>query len=198
MNRSKSFTTLVCIAALTLLAASAQAQNLLVNGNFATGSLAPWVPFTTSNGTNGQGLPNVLLFSGGTWSAHFNVGEVNFDQTPQGGGLSQTFSVTSSGTYNFSANIASEDDGDGLVNADAGTFSVIIDGATLATKDLGGFSSPHQILRGTLTGSVSLTTGSHTFQIQITRVYISQRSNTPIEVVTNLSVTAAANRVHKP
>jgi hypothetical protein len=177
---------------------SAQAQNLLVNGNFATGSLAPWVPFTTSNGTNGQGLPNVVLFSGGTWSAHFNVGEVNFDQTEQGGGISQVFNVSSAGTYTYGANFASEDDTDGLVNADAGTFSLIIDGSTLATKALGGFTSPHQVLRGSFSGTTSLTAGSHTFAIQITRVYISERSNTPTQGVTNLSVTAGANRVHKP
>src|SRR5260370_24106208 len=35
----------------------------ITNGNFQTGTLAGWTVFTTSNGTNGTGLPNVVSFN---------------------------------------------------------------------------------------------------------------------------------------
>src|SRR5271154_4151690 len=65
----------------------------ITKGNFDTGNLEGWTTFTTANGSVGAGLPNVTPFnttgSGISDAAHFNVGEVNFDFTQQGGGLFQ-------------------------------------------------------------------------------------------------------------
>lgn len=186
MNRSTSLLTLGLVALVTLFAVTAQAQNLLTNGNFATGGLAPWMPFTTSNGTNGAGLPNVIMVNpthGSTFAAHFNVGEVTNSGSEQGGGINQIFTVSTAGTYNFSASF-------GVVapamNAEAAIFSIVIDGTTVASKSLGSIN-PHHVLGGRLTGSVSLASGSHTFEVLITRMYTSD-SETPNQVVTNIAL----------
>jgi hypothetical protein len=84
------------------LSAPAHAD-LITNGDFQTGTLAGWTVFTTSNGSDGAGLPNVVSFNttggGASDAAQFNVGEINFDRTPQGGGLSQTIIAPVSGSY---------------------------------------------------------------------------------------------------
>jgi len=200
MKRVPSLLTLCILTA--FFAVSAHAGNILVNGDFGTGSLTPWTPFTTSNGTNGSGLPNVVSFNttgtGSSNSAHFNVGEVSFNKTQQGGGISQTVDATTAGMYSFFANIASQDDANGLVNSDAGTFSIVIDGTTDATDSLGAFASPHQIIRGTLSGSVDLTSGMHTFEILITRGFASAGTATPDEYVTNLALNAPATGTPEP
>jgi len=166
----------------------------IVNGNFASGNLSGWTVFNTSNGTNGTGLPAVVSFNttggGASNSAQFEVGEVTIDDTPQGGGLSQMISVSTGGLYSFSAAIAAE----GLVaiNADAGTFSIIIDGSTVATDSLGTIA-PSQIIRATLSGSDTLTAGPHSFEIEITRVFGELDSGTPYEYVTNIASTVPSS-----
>jgi hypothetical protein len=200
MNRAASLLTICFFAA--FFAVTAQAGNILVNGSFGTGSLAPWTPFTTSNGTNGSGLPDVVMFNttgtGATNSAQFNVGEVSFDRTQQGGGISESVTASASGMYSFFANIASQDDANGEVNSDAGTFSIVIDGTTDATDSLGAFSSPHQVILGTLSGSVDLTAGTHTFEILITRAFVSSGTATPEEYVTNLALNSPTSGVPEP
>jgi len=189
------------IAALPLvlvLCTPSFASSLLVNGDFQTGTLTGWTAFTTSNGTNGVGLPNIATFNTNGMSAsdaaHFNVGEVTFDRTQQGGGLSQSVVVTAAGLYTFSADIASQDDAGGSINAAAGFFSILIDGVAVTSVDLGPFSfpSPLQILRGELSGSTTLSAGSHTFGIEITRPFLSNSSNTPDQYVDNLTLNTAA------
>ena len=183
---------------LTLLSAGvmARATNLLTNGDFETGVLTPWTAFTTVNGTNGTGLPAVNSFdttgSGATLAAQFDVGEATFDTTQQGGGLTQGFTAPAAGTYNFFANIASQDDPDGLVNGNAGTFSILIDGTTLTSDNLGAFATANQIIRATLSGAVALAAGGHTFEILVTRPFTSGGTDTPQEFFDNISVSSAA------
>jgi len=187
MNRSTSLMALGLLATVTLFAATAQAQNLLANGTFTTGSLAPWTPVITLNGTNGAGLPNVVMFNnadgGVTYAAQFNVGQAISGTGQQGGGINQIFTVSTAGTYNFSAHIASSTK---VGNAGAGTFSIGIDGTTLASISLGNIGS-NQILKHILSGSVSLTSGSHMFEVIITRDYTSDNV-TPHQTLTNISL----------
>jgi hypothetical protein len=185
-----------CLLALLSAGVIAHGTNLLTNGDFETGVLTPWTVFTTSNGTNGAGLPAVNSFdttgSGATLAAQFNVGEVTVTGLQEGGGLTQGFTAPAAGIYNFFANIASLDDPDGQINGAAGTFSILIDGTTVDSDNLGAFASANQILRGTLGGAVSLTAGAHTFEILITRPFTSASSATPQEFIDNLSISSAA------
>ena len=179
----------------------AHAGNLLSNGSFATGDLTDWTAFTTANGTNGGGLPDVVSFnttgSGATNSAQFNVGTTVYPEQ-DGGGISQEVDITSAGTYDFSADMASQDDADGEVNNGAGVFSLLIDGTAVDTDDFGGFSNPYQIILGSLNDDVDLTAGDHTFAIEITREYTSDGSATPNEYVTDLSLTSLSSPTPEP
>jgi hypothetical protein len=179
--------TVVCLVSKPAVA------DTITNGNFETGTLAGWTVFTTSNGTNGAGLPDVVSFnttgSGASDAAQFDVGEVNFDSTQQGGGLSQMITAPVSGAYTLAEDFASQDDANGEINGDAGTFSIIIDGTTVATDSLGGFATANQILRGSFDLSVNLTAGSHTIETEITRVFTTGGIATPDEYIDNISLT---------
>jgi hypothetical protein len=198
MNLNLRFVLGIGLSALFwLMVPTAANADVISNGNFATGDLSGWTAFTTANGTNGSGLPDVVSFdttgSGASNSAQFDVGAVNFDGTQQGGGLSQIIDVTSAGVYTYSAAIASQDDASGQVNTDAGTFSILINGVSQDSVALGGFSLPGQILRGTLSGSVDLPVGFDIFSIEITRAFLSDLTASPEEYVTNISLTTPAS-----
>lgn len=169
----------------------------ITNGNFDTGTLAGWTVFTTSNGSDGAGLPNVMSFAtapGGTSdAAHFNVGEVNFDFTQQGGGLSQTIIAPVSGSYTLTEDFASQDNVG--KNVDAGMFSILIDGVTVASDDLGSFAMAGQLLRGSFNETLALTAGSHVFETEISRHFLSTGANTPDEYIDNISLTPNARQV---
>ena len=178
-------------------AQNAKATSVLTNGDFETGDLTGWTPFVTSNGSNGAGLPDVVSFnttgSGASLAAHFNVGEVNFTMLPEGGGLSQTFILGAPGVYSYFANIGSQDDANGInINSDAGTYSILIDGTTLASDSLGGFATVNQIILATLSGTVSLSAGPHTIEVLITRDFTSLGAETPDEYVDNISLSSTA------
>lgn len=174
----------------------AQADTI-TNGNFENGTLSGWTVFTTSNGSNGAGLPNISPFTttpGGTSdAAHFNVGEVNFDFTQQGGGLSQTIIAPVSGFYTLTEDFASQDNVG--KNIDAGTFSVLIDGVTVASDDLGSFAMAGQLLRGSFNETFALTAGSHVFETEISREFLSTGPNTPDEYIDNISLTPSTKGV---
>lgn len=178
------------------LAVTAQAN--VVNGDFQTGDLTGWTPFTTTNGTIGQalGLPNVVLFDtvAGVPSeaAQFNVGQVMPPGVQEGGGIGQIVDL-SAGSHLFTADIASVDNPGGL-NSAAGLFALLVNGTSVGSTDLGGFSSVTQTLRGTL--SVPFTTataGEYDLQIEITRPFVGGVSDTltPLQYLDNVNVTGA-------
>jgi hypothetical protein len=180
------------IIALSLSGITAHAANLVMNGDFETGSLSGWTVFTTANGSNGPGRPSVDTFDTGlgpSFSVHFNVGQVVF--TPgdaEGGGLTQTVSVVTSGMYTVGGTFGELVNVGG--NSDAGVFSILIDSTVVATHTFGNINAGDTLI-GSLNGSISLTTGPHTFELLITRTHVGGTNNTPEEFVDNLSLVQA-------
>ena len=190
------------LATIVLCPLGSIAEADFVNGGFDTGDLTGWTTFTTGNGTVGDGLPTVDLFdttgTGPSLAAHFNVGDAVYTQLQEGGGLLQELAL-GPGSYTFSADIASEDDPNGKVNGAAGIFSLLMDGTTLAQVDLGGFTAMTPVLRDTLAASFGLTTsGTHEFEVLITRPYGSSGDKTPQEYVDNISVVDPLPPVAEP
>jgi hypothetical protein len=180
---------------LAVAAPTAKAAAISVSGDFQATTLMPWTAFTTANGTI-DGGPNVVSFdtgSGASLAAQFSVGEVTYTGLPEGGGIDRSFTLSSGGAFEFFASIASQNLYT-LPNADAGTFSILVDGAMLASDSLGGFTYPcteacNQMITGTLSGSVALAPGVHTLEILITRDF--QCCGDVDQYVDNISLTAA-------
>jgi hypothetical protein len=173
-------------------------QTLVSNGDFNTGDFTGWTLFTTANGSlgpAGSGLPVVTSFnvtgSGAQNAATFQVGEVSFDQTQQGGAIEQTVTLPG-GSINFSADIAAL--GDTSVNStneEGGVFSVLLDGTTEATVDIGSIAAD-AVIRDTLSFTASESAGPHMLEILITRpAQNGTAGQTPEEFVTNIAITPA-------
>jgi hypothetical protein len=181
-------------AAIMGVAGQASAStNLLVNGSFETGDFTDWTLFTTSNGTfGGSPNPQVVMFNvtggGAQNAAKFNVGEVNFDGTQQGGGIYQDI-TTPAGVLDFSAAIASASD---LGNFFSGVFSVLLNGVVEETVNLGEID-PGQELMGSLSFSAPVSAGVNQIEILITRPRLSAGDGvTPNQYVTDISATVGS------
>ena len=179
-------TSLLLLVAILLFAAQAGATNLIQNGSFQTNDFTDWTIGTTSNGTWGSGYPVVTGWPlGGMNAAKGEVGEVNFDGTFQGGTLSQTF-TSGAGAATLSFDWAAMGDGT-HTNGDGGDFRLRLDGTILADHDVGSIG-PNDIFNGTLTANANLSAGTHTFEIDILRPFITSAGNTPYQYVTNADV----------
>ncbi|HVZ18533.1 MAG TPA: PEP-CTERM sorting domain-containing protein [Terriglobales bacterium] len=178
---------LACIVALTVVTASA--SNLLSNGSFQSGDFSNWVLGTTPDGTAGEGYPIVTTWPlGGQNAAKYEVGQIQSDGLFEGATLSQDF-FTSGGMATLSFLWAAQ--GDGIhENADGGLFELILDGSVLASHDVGTIE-PNDLLSGMLSASLNLTPGTHTFEIDILRPFLTLPGNTPYQYVTGASVDAA-------
>jgi len=186
----------VLVAALAGVAA-ASSWNAVANGDFQTGSLAPWATFTTSNGTINGG--DVQLFdttgSGATLAAHFDAGEVSFTSNLEGGGISQSF--FGSGTYTVSADVA--------VAANAGNyacgyFELLLDGTTVSSWNAGGYPSScvsGGTYRAHLAAVVNTSNAAtwHQVAVRITRPYITEPGLTPDQYVDNIWVIRKLTKV---
>jgi hypothetical protein len=78
--------------------------------------------------------------------------------------------------------------GDGShMNAEGGVFELFLDG-TILGQAFAGEIGPNQLINDTLTAGVNLTAGTHTFEIDIVRPYVSVEGNTPFQYVTGADV----------
>ena len=150
---------------------------LLTNGDFETGDFTGWTLFTTANGdlssTGVPGAPQVTPFDTDGDTVATNSGQFSVGRSPgintgnEGGGIFQNFNSLGGLTF-FSLDIAATDPGFG--NADAGTFSLLIDGSLLDTHAFGSIGDD-ETLRSSLSGNAILTAGVHEFRILITREF---------------------------
>ena len=180
--------------------------NLISNGDFQTGDFTSWTQYTTGNGTiggNGSfGLPAVVSYdttgAGASLAAKLNVGAINACCNPEGGGIRQNFNAPGTGTYSFFAAIASENDANGLINGDPGTFSFLVDGVLIGSQQLFGFSTAHEIVRGTLSVTTSVSAGNHTLSVQVLRSAGALGPSTPTQFLDNINVTQVSAATPEP
>ncbi|MGA8759398.1 MAG: PEP-CTERM sorting domain-containing protein [Stellaceae bacterium] len=129
--------------------------------------------------------------SGAQNAATFQVGQVVFNSgDQQGGGITQTVTLPG-GSIGFSANIAAL--GNPNENAEGGVFSVLFDGVTEDTADIG-VIGPNAVIRNTLSFTATESAGPHTLEILITRPFLNGVSlgETPEQFITNIAITGAA------
>lgn len=162
----------------------------LNNGNFETGDLTGWTVFTTTNGTNGTGRPDVTPFdttgSGASNSARFRVGQVSFASgIPAGGGITQNVTL-SSGILNLSVDVVAFGTQN---NSSAGIFSLLLNGAVLDTFNTGGYAA-NTFRRDILTASTNVTAGIYSIGIQMTRPFTN--ANTPSQYVDNFVISGSS------
>ena len=190
------FATVACagIAAGLMLVPAAKAS-IVTNGDFATGDFTGWTLFTTPNGSLGPaGLPAVTSFNvtgaGAQNAANFQVGEVRFDGTEQGGGITQSVTLPG-GLISFSANVAALGDTTvDAINSEGGVFRVLLDGITEDTLSIGSIAA-NAVIRGTLAFTAAESAGPHTLEILMTRMFTDVTlGNTPQQFITNIAISA--------
>lgn len=171
-------------------AGSAQA-NQLVNGDFETGNLNGWTVFTTGNGTNGTGLPDVALFDtnnvgNGSLSARFNVGQIEAGTSPVGGGIFQSVVLTV-GTFLLALDVAMLDD-TSVPNADGGLIELLFDNVVVDSHDFrqADLNVPEYASLSAVLPGVSA--GAHEVRIRLTRIYTSNLLASPYQYVDNISL----------
>jgi PEP-CTERM motif-containing protein len=187
-RHNRTLTPLLLLVASLLFAAQAGAVNLIQNGSFQLNNFTDWTIGTTSNGTWGSGYPVVSAWPlGGMNAAQGEVGEVTFDQTQQGGTLTQTF-VSAGGAATETLLWAATDPFSG--NLDGGEFTMILNGVQIAQIDSGQIAQ-NQTLTGTLSASASLLAGTNTLEIVVSRRFITVNNGTPFQFVTGVDVEGA-------
>jgi hypothetical protein len=180
------------LLAFVSVSTSAHATNVISNGGFSTGDFTGWTIFTTPNGSLGPSqLPRVSTSNvTGTNAAQFQVGVSTTNGIESGGGLIQTISTTS-GTLVFSADIAVQDTYR-TDNADAGTFSVFLNGVEEDSIVYGKIYTNTSIF-GHLNFSAPVSAGAQTLEILITRHAFNNLAygygGTPFQFVTGVSAT---------
>jgi hypothetical protein len=186
----KRFAPLALLTLLVLVAAQAGAANLLTNGSFQSGDFTGWTLGTTADGTAGAGFPVIAPYppNPAMNSAKYEVGQVNSNGLFEGATLSQSFTTTGgSATLSFLWTAM----GDGIhQNAEGGLFELVLDGSVIASHDVGTIN-PNDTLSGTLSDTLNLSAGSHTFEIEILRNFLSNPGNTPYQYVTGADAEAA-------
>jgi len=188
----------VCVISLLFL--SNANASLVINGDFETGDISGWTSFTTSNGTIsgpfvGEFVPPVPypiiepFDTNGDSSAsnapRFSVGKIRVTGSYSGGGgIFQSVS-TSSGLYDFNADIASFNGLTTSGNSSGGIFSILIDGIVIDTFNFWSISAD-SIERATLSGTVALGSGLHELRILIQRPFTN--GGTPSQYIDNITL----------
>ncbi len=172
-------------------AAGAAQADLLVNGDFETGNLSGWTVFSTTNGTNGLGLPDVVLFDtndvgNGSLSARFNVGQIEAGTSQVGGGIFQSVELTA-GTYVLALNAAMLDE-TGVPNDAGGLIELLFDNVVVDSHDFrhAEVNMPEYTTLSAVLSGVSA--GTHEVRIRLTREYTSNLLASPFQYLDNITL----------
>jgi hypothetical protein len=179
--------------ALLLLAAAPAATAQIVNGDFETGSLVPWVVTPTPNG--GTIVSSVSMYDvdgpgplTASQAATFMVGRLTTGTEPEGIVLSQAVPLASGAGYRFNLNCSAR----ALVNvynSGGGKFEMFLDGA-LIDWDSSGILAPGQSFHNTLTGvRPAPQTRNYTLSVRITRTVL--RGEEVFQYLDNITATPA-------
>jgi len=178
----KNVLRIVGLASIAFAAAQVGATNLIQNGSFQTGDFTGWTISTTSNGTWGQGFPEVTGWPAGDGKAAVgSVGEVNFTGLEEGGTLTQTFQ-SSGGNALIHMDFAAR--GAGNYDLEGGEFTMILNGVQIAQYDIG-FIGNGELVVGSFTEGEVLLNGSNTLEIEVTRRFVNVNSD---QFVTGIDV----------
>jgi hypothetical protein len=192
----------VILAALVVLGCifvgAASAAGPIVNGDFETGDLTGWTPFTTPDGTSqGVIVTRVRIFGDQlSYAVQFRVGRTvcpcSISAPYEGGGVYQN--VNAAGLFNASADIAALNIGPSTL--ECGRFDLLVDGVVVATHTFG-FCPFYLLSDGpaqlTLTATgLALSPGSHEIRIQVTRPFFTAPDlfdSDVLQFVDNVSLT---------
>jgi|GEM_PF-4875051 len=166
------------LAVLAVAVADGARAGPLVNGDFETGSLAPWSQALIGNGE--AGAATVTAFDvtglGPSLAAQFQIG-TNVLGTPGGKRVFQAFDAAVAGLYTFGVDVASFFFASSAGQVDGGTYTLAVDGTALASFIVGPLAAG-QVVRAHLAGDLALASGSHVFEVDMTRNYVIPNSST--------------------
>ena len=161
------------LGAVLMTMSAATGANLIIDGDFASGTLDAWTTFTTDNGTIGTPLvrPFETIEGVASNAASFNVGRLPNTEGEGGGGIFQEFTF-GGGTLTASMDVASFlDAGPGTANTNAGIFSLLLNGIVVDSIDFGRIEGG-EILRSHLQFTGALDVGESELRVLITRPFV--------------------------
>jgi hypothetical protein len=177
-------------------ACSADAQNLLVNGDFGAGTLAGWT-FTADASAEPSITPSVTSYMGSN-AFRVNTGS-NSGGVEAGGTLSQLINLVSGQSYQVSAGKLAMSILNGSPNADGGTITVSLAGTVLHTFDRGLLpATPAETVDSFSAPYLAAATGPATFAVTFKRSFPNFTPNAiahfadDLSVVTNIPEPSAA------
>ncbi len=186
-NNSRSM--VAATAAVMLLSSSAEAAQLLTNGDFSAG-LAGWTPTTTANGVANHAAAIFNVTGSGPQSAaelKVGVASFSFGNPAAGGGLLQNF-ASAGGLGVFSASIAALG-GPLNTNSEGGIFTVLLNGVEKDRIQVGTIGA-NVTVRSRLSFTDTLLAGNNSLEIRAVRPFLA--NDTPRQYFTNVSLVGAA------
>ena len=199
----------IILAGLALATCLDSVHGQIVNGDFETGQITPWITFTTPNGTFGPGFPSISTFDvngDGTSSSALSF-SVGYDIPPcaapgilcpaptEGGGIRQTTTFAGGQTMLHTDVAVVNSTLYGGSNSDGGTFSLLLDDVLLDSVSFVDIVAG-TVLRGELDFTEVVSAGSHTLELLTTRNYSASASLT--QYIDDVSAGPAVSAVPEP